>query len=907
MPLRQFCKNILLRFRLYLGRGDGKKLVLQFFLGILIFFIFNIITLTESPLFKGSLSKFKDLAAVAQSSPSSQQLMQQGREFFQTEQFSQAATVWQQAATIFKTSEDRLNEALALNYLSLAYQQLEQWQEATEAISSSLAILPTNKNRNTGTEQLSILAQALNTQGHLQLALGKPEEALAAWQEAASAYSQISDIEGAIGSQINQAQAMQAMGLYRRARKTLEEVELSLQNQPNSLIKATGLRSLGNALRVSGDLEKSRKLLQQSLKVSQQLDSNSAISAVQLSLGNTARAIAQRAIVLKNTKTEKAEIQAALDAYKAAAEISSSSKIRLQAQLNQFSLLTGSKQFREAEVLLPAIQLQIEQLPASRRSVYARINLAHSLLPFVNNSEKLTNNNQPQITDVANVLAIALQQSKTLKDQRAESYALGSLGELYELSKQSQEAQNLTQQALVLAQAMNASDIAYRWQWQLGRLLKERGEKKEAIKAYSVAVETLQSLRSDLVAINRDNPDVQFSFRESVEPVYRELVDLLITTENESSQENLRQARQVIESLQLAELDNFFQEACLDAKPVQIDQVDAGAAIIYPIILKDRLAVILALPQSSLRLYSTLKPQQEIESIVNQLQQDIGRLAANNQKVLQSSQQVYDWLIRPAEAELKQSNAQTLVFVLDGLLRNVPMGALHDGEQYLIEKYSIAVTPGLQLLPPQPLAREELEVLTAGISEERQGFSELPNVERELQQINAKVPSRILLNEAFTNSNLQKEIKLSPFPVVHIATHGQFSSQAENTFVLSWDGVINVKDLDSLLRGKEQDLSRPIELLVFSACETAEGDNRAALGLAGIAVRAGARSTLATLWKVSDNSTATLMVRFYEELAKESSVTKAEALRRAQLSLLQERRYKIPYFWAPYVLVGNWR
>lgn len=155
-----------------------------------------------------------------------------------------------------------------------------------------------------------------------------------------------------------------------------------------------------------------------------------------------------------------------------------------------------------------------------------------------------------------------------------------------------------------------------------------------------------------------------------------------------------------------------------------------------------------------------------------------------------------------------------------------------------------------------------------------QGFSALQNVELELQKIQDNFPAELLFNQEFTQLNLQEIINSSQVPVVHIATHGQFSSQAERTFILTWDGRINVKDLDSLLRQKEQELSRPIELLVFSACETASGDSRAALGLAGVAVRAGARSTIATLWRVSDESTAALMVRFYQELARGEGITK---------------------------------
>jgi CHAT domain-containing protein len=139
-----------------------------------------------------------------------------------------------------------------------------------------------------------------------------------------------------------------------------------------------------------------------------------------------------------------------------------------------------------------------------------------------------------------------------------------------------------------------------------------------------------------------------------------------------------------------------------------------------------------------------------------------------------------------------------------------------------------------------------------------------------------------------------------------LATHGQFSSKAEETFILTWDDRINVNELSSLLETTDLRRSNPIELLVLSACETAKGDNRASLGIAGVAVRAGARSTLATLWLVNDEATAQIMVRFYQELSQ-TTVTKAEALRRAQELILQDPKYRQhPYYWAPYVLVGNW-
>jgi CHAT domain-containing protein len=277
-----------------------------------------------------------------------------------------------------------------------------------------------------------------------------------------------------------------------------------------------------------------------------------------------------------------------------------------------------------------------------------------------------------------------------------------------------------------------------------------------------------------------------------------------------------------------------------------------------------------------------------------------------NRAFLPLSQQVYDWLIRPIEADLQGTQVKTLVFVLDGFLRNIPMAALHDGEEYLIEKYSLALAPGLELIDPRPLPERQLAVLKAGLSQARQGYPSLPYVEVELQQIQGLVRGETLLNEEFTNAAVRQELRETSFPVLHLATHGQFSSNLEDTFILTWNDRIDIAELTNLLETTDPLQSRPIELLVLSACETARGDERAALGLAGVAVRAGARSTLATSWLVDDATTAAVMSQFYEQLA-DANLTKAEALRRAQLLILQDSQYEQhPYYWAPYLLVGNW-
>ncbi|MDY6938418.1 MAG: CHAT domain-containing protein [Cyanobacteriota bacterium] len=818
---------------------------------------------------------------------SGESLLEQGRTLYQGGQYAEAARVWQQATEVF--ADNPLERALALNYLSLAYQQMGAWEEAKGAIETSLSLLESTPNSEAATYG-SIFAIALNTDGHWQLARGEGEKALERWQQAAIAYSEAGDELGAMGARINQAQALQSLGFYARATETLEAVKASLLAAPDSSLKATGLRSLGNALRAIGDLDASREVLQQSLQVARSLESPDAIAATQFSLGNTAVAIA------KGNSTATSEIEAALEAYQQASTLATSPIVQIEAQLNQLGLLVETEKWEDARTLVAAIEGRLDRLPRSRRSIYARVNFARNL-------EELPEN---RFETAATILATAIEEAQQLEDVRSQSMALGRLGELYERTGQSEIALDLTEKALLKAQAVQASDIAYQWQWQLGRLLNAQGKTQQATAAYEVAISTLQSLRNDLAAIEAGNSDVQYGFRQSVEPVYRQFVELLLDSNGGNpSQENLLKARKAIESLQLAELDNFFREACLDTEPVAVDEIDPEAASIYPIILGDRIDVIVSLPDSTLRHYSQRVAPGELDRTLLQLRQGLGRISANQGQVRELSQQVYDWVLRPIDTELQQQGIKTLVFVLDGRLRNIPMAALYDGERYAIEKYGIALTPGLQLIASKPLESEKLATLAAGLSEARQGFTPLPGVEPELTQIQAQIPSEVLLNESFTREALQAQMEKSDFPIVHIATHGQFSSQADLTFILTWDGVINVKDLDTLLKRRSARSSQPIELLVFSACETADGDDRAALGLAGVAVRAGARSTMATLWQVNDRSSAALMEAFYQEITQPGA-TKAEALRRAQLSVLQDNRYRIPYFWAPYVLVGNW-
>lgn len=845
--------------------------------------------------------------AVAQmQSPPAVQLVRQARTLYASERFSEAVPLLQQAATQFEAKGQNLDRAAALSNLAATYGQLALWEQAEQAVNSSLSVVRAQPKT---PEQQRIWAETLNIQGQIKLERGQTQEAIDIWTQAANFFEQVDSKNQLFQVQINQSRAWETLGLYPRACKILlgslnlenKTCEIlpaglaSLKTQSISLDRVRALNSLGRVLQVLGQLERSHELLLIGLQAARNLGLRQEEAAIYLNLGNTQRAKSNKPGLKEQQRADWET--SALEYYSSsAAAIPVTSPLHIQAKLNQLSLLVERKNWSEAEGLWRSIAPQVADFPSNRAGLYAQINLAQSLMKLAQSPAKSLN-----LNDIDKMLDRSLAPANNLGDKRIQAYILGARGKVYELKQQNSVAETLTLEALSLAPAFQSPDIAYQLLWQLGRIRKAQGNTEGAIVQYTQAVNVLSSLRGDLVTVN---PEVQFSFRESAEPVYRELVGLLLQDES-PTQDKLKQARQTVESLQLAELDNFFRDACADAKPKSIEQIDPTAAVIYPIILSDRLEVILSIPGKPLRRYRTKKSQAELETAFRVAKNTI-RPSAFVRDRFPPIQQVYDWLIRPAEADLTASGIKTLVFVLDGYLRNLPMAVLHDGEKFLVEKYSIALAPGLQLLAPKPLSQVKLKVLTGGLSESRQGFSALPGVKQELEQISAQMPASTLLNQDFVSGRLHDRIKALSYPIVHLATHGQFSSNAADTFIVTWDDRVNVKEFDRLLRSRTGEKQQPIELLVLSACETASGDNRAALGLAGAAIRSGARSTIATLWQVNDESTAIFMTEFYRQLAGSKS-SKAEALRNAQLTLLQNQEYQNPYFWAPFVLVGNWQ
>lgn len=818
-------------------------------------------------------------------------LMEQGNQRYQQGQYAEAAQIWQRA---LEQQGDRpsLQTALTLTHLALAYSQLSQWQPAQGAIDRSQAQLQSLRGDGTpGRQHLFVQAKIHNAQGTLWLLQGHLQGALDAFTAASQIYGQLGDRSGQQQNQLNQAKVLQLQGRNTLAQEQLTALATALTAEPPSTLKAATLRELAKVEQATTSNNNSAQRLQESLEAARAVGDRSEEIATLLQLGTLFQGIG--------------DWEQAIGFYDQILALNPTPTLAAQVQVNRFRVQVNQTPVDFEGLARDRVQVDaaLAAAPVNRTTLYAAINYSQSLLDLA------TLEGQPRTQDLTPIiqrLGQTIQSAQALGDAATASYGLGQLGRVYEVARQWPEAQRLTQEALDLAENLNVGEIAYQWQWQLGRVLMAQEEYGKAEAAYEGSIGTLDSLRADLASLN---PDTRFSFREEIEPVYREYVRLLLTPRASApgekpsiSQGNLQKARDAIESLQVAELVNFFQADCVVVKPVNIDQVDPKSGVIYTIMLGDRLEILLSQPNQPIYHQSVVIDEQRIDSLVAQVRQKLESPAAPPRR---ESQALYNFLIKPLEGELEARDLETLVFVSDGSLRNLPLALLYDGERYLVEKYAIALTPGLKLFDPQPLASRELRVIVAALSEARQDFSALPAVEGEIEQIGIHIPSQVLFNQDFQEQLVASTIQSDPAPLVHFATHGQFGSRAEDTFILTWDGKIDINEFSSLLQGGFLKEDEAIELLVFSACETAAGDDRAALGLAGLAVRSGARSTVATLWQVDDTGTSTFMDYFYDQLSQ--NVPKAQALRQAQLQMIQsDEGFSHPYYWAPFVLVGNW-
>ncbi len=728
---------------------------------------------------------------------------------------------------------------------------------------------------------------------------GAMAQACDAWHQAAQQYAAAGRLDGQCDALVNLAQAQQTAGNYREAAQSLalaQSLAAQSKDRPRTVLV---LGRLGALFTLTRQFDAADKFLSQAISIAQAAGEIGTLAQLFNDVGNLRWAQGDEAF--------------ASDAYQRATDAarSSGNSRALARALSNWALLEARR--GEGEEFAETALEEVSRMPDGRDKA----------MMFMSVGRAFEEMGKPRgaggSVDRKSFAAANACYQKALDasagDDLVRSYALGYEGHLNEMEGESEAALRSTRHAEFLAQQVRSPFAQFRWQWQIGRLLAAKGQTEPAIAEYNLAAETLQSVQAD-IAFGYGNQSQPGSFRESVAPLYYELSDLILRradgVSNEADlQRSLHEARAAVELLKQAELEDYFQDRCanrLKSRAKAVEDVAGQTAVVYLISLPDRTELLIGIGSKLQRAKLPVRAE-ELNAEVRELRERLEDRTTN--RFLKPARKLYDQLIRPIEPMLDAAAVDTLVFVPDGALRTVPMGALNDGKQFLIARYAIAVSPGLALMDPRPIRRTGVHVLEAGISESVGGFPALNFVPAELTSLHQQFGGTELLNEGFTKPRLKQELNDTNFSVVHIASHAQFSGDINHTFLVTYGAGPNQAGrltLDELSRYIQPSRLRdqPIELLTLSACQTAAGDDRAALGLAGVAIKAGARSALATLWSVNDQAAEELISNFYTELRQDPTLSKAKVLQRAQLKLLQDPRYRHPCYWSPFLVIGNW-
>jgi CHAT domain-containing protein len=524
-----------------------------------------------------------------------------------------------------------------------------------------------------------------------------------------------------------------------------------------------------------------------------------------------------------------------------------------------------------------------------------------------------------------------------------------------------------------------SDDLLMQLELQSADLLYNNGDYDKALQAYRLAAEHLNKIRYNIPIILQNGKS---SIQEFIIPIYRGLADILLLKSTDKKTESLanndvqeglkeateaqkqefrKEAIEAMDRIKETELEDFFKDRCLldEAKNQTFsnlikEKISSKVAVIYPVILEDRLELLFRVGDSTDFQQKTIPDisEEDVDSATDNMLDFLTRKTTNSNKAVG----LYEWLLEPYNKTLKEKEIKTIIYVPDGMLRKIPFAALfNEYNRYAVEDYAIVTLPELKLKKIDSYKKQNL--LIAALSKpdgpsikEVMRFSSAPNenrgfrntindcqnssnyqaciicqdtsldikvresacvdiyalkgVDSEVNALTKITPNNeTLRNTDFTHQKFENELKRGRYSNVHIASHGVFGENAEKSFIMLYDKLLYLNEIQSLLNESIKD--SPVDLLTLSACQTAEGNDRALLGFSGIAIKSNVASAIGTLWPVNDEATAKFMQNFYSNLAISSS--KAEALRKTQLSFIdKDNKFQAPVYWAPFILVGQW-
>ena len=874
-------------------------------------------------------------------------LVEQGIKDYDAGNFQNAVKHWQKALTQYKDNPS--GAAVVNENLARVYQQLGQNKEAIESFSGAIRDYGAVGNIQQVGRMQSELAQVYSNLGQPRKAIAllcgqlveKPksyenqasQEIKCTPESAQQIATKYNDKRGQVAALGILGEAYRLIGSYDQAIRYLDTAQLVAPEY-----KFLVFNSLGNAYKSRGQL---RELQADSANKAGIFSKKNEFTKKSQADYNRAYQYFQDSIKFaRNEKQPLAEMRGLLNL------------IQLGSQINQSKFIND----QEFNTTIKDALKVLEELPDSATKVYGAIDLAYlqhdakgsSPFTYCPTHLVLSGGNQ-----ALNLLENSVLTSKKLQDSRLISFSNGALGHFWECNPDNEKALKYTQTAIIAADnKLSAKDSLYLWEWQAGRILDKQNRKEEAIASYQRAFDTLEDIRSDILTAERD---VQFDFRDVVRPLYRTLaqsrLDLLGVgaIADEQRAKELSAVVKTIDALKLAELQNYFGNDCILSalNPKQVGELlkdnsiaFQNTAFLSSIILEGKTGILLQLPNQPTKFkWIEDSNQQGTNKIVSRdtLQKKIAEFRTGLVKGQEeinynttTAAQLYDWIIRPFAEDIKPEKVKTLVFIQDGFLRSVPMAALYDSQQqkYLVETYAVATTPSLRLTTPKtrdglrPTGghRSTQKALILGLTEtatiDGKTFDALPAVPDEVSAVqNIFTNHTDLMDKDFFPESFQQTLDKTTYPIVHIASHAQFGIIPEDTFIVTGKNQkLTISQLENSLRNVNSK-SDGVELLTLTACETAVGDDRATLGLAGVALQVGVKSAIASLWSVSDQSTSELVKTFYTNY-RNAGMSIAEALQKAQIRMIHAKKlppsedinisYDNPAYWASMIAIGNW-
>ena len=703
--------------------------------------------------------------------------------------------------------------------------------------------------------------------------IGNPREAIKYWQKSLEIYRESKNNksdEKIAATLVDIARAYNDLGQPRFSIPLVMEAVSIAEDKRLTKVKRIAYLTLGNSYNIQRNYDLAINAYKNSLQEVKQTNDDLPIVV----WNNLSKAYEQRAFITQqlaiaaedeeDLSEDELWRQVKNDQARAWSAAKKATKIReydqsitqVEALLQKAKLATNDakKSYLVADSLLRAETI-LQALPDSHHKVFALIKLGKLTKDYDSRSKE--------------ILDSAVKTAQKINNPRVTSFAFGAMGEYFESQKQYDQAMEWTKQAQFNAQQAQALDSLYQWDWQAARIYNATKQTESAIEAYERAIASLQSIRTTNTIQSQSNPLSEF--QSDLEPIYRGLIKLLLT--NDSSKPKLKQALQIKDLLLLSELENFFEDDCFKLETIsETDKIaylkKTNGAVINTIIVNDKTHVIWQLPDNKILKYAVNISQKQLKKLVNQWRFDLEN--KENDNYLALSQQLYK-LFFPSEIEsyLKTSKLENLIFVNDGLLRNVPMAALHNGEKFLVEDYAIANSLGLNIEVKKSKPKIE-KALVFGLTASVNQFPSLPYVEQEMELLGQIFNEKKFVNNKFTKKNFQQQIESNKTSLVHVATHGRFGRNIENTFLQAYQSKISLTELEKTLSAHNINFpNNPIILMVLSACDTAVSDPRATLGMSGVAARSGVDNTLGSLWSVNDQQIVTLINAFYNNWIKD--------------------------------------